>query len=214
MVAPRRPPLVDRVLVAALMLSTLNGCALWSRGPTIEEHVRLIAVLPIEHQPPSAVAVPEEGPRLEPNAERVVTAQIYAALSESSQWRFVPDLTTTQALSKLGATGDLATRAQALGKAVEADAVLCGTVTRYVERVGSEYGARKPAAVGFTLQLISVSSGRVLWTGSFDQQQQALTTNLFNWWQFWRGGPKWFTAQEFAHLGVEHLLEELSRKIR
>jgi len=205
---------VNRLLVAALMLSGLSGCFLWAHGPFIDEHVGLIAVLPIERQAPSAVAAQEEGPRLEPHAEGVITAQVYAVLSESPQWRFVADLTATQALGKLGTAGDLATRAQALGKAVEADAVLCGTVTRYVERVGSEYGTRKPAAVGFTLQLISVSSGRTLWTGTFDQQQQALTTNLFNWWQFWRGGPKWFTAQEFAHLGVEHLLDDLGRKIR
>jgi peptidoglycan-synthase activator LpoB len=151
--------------------------------------------------------------QLLPGAERVVTAQIYGALSNSPRWRFVPDLTVSQALGKIDPGGDLAARASALGKAVGADAVLCGTVSRYVEREGAEYGAKQAAAVAFSLQLVSVSSGRVLWKGSFDQQQQPLSTNLFNWWQFWQGGPKWFSAQEFTRLGVEHLLDDLAKQL-
>ena len=197
-----------------LILASLSACSLWSHGPTLDERVGLIAVLPIERQAPSTVAAQEEHVPMESHAEQVITAQIYDVLSASPQWRFVPDLTATQALTKVGTAGDLPSRAQALGKAVEADAVICGTVNRYVERVGSEYGARKPAAVGFSLQLISASSGRTLWSGSFDQQQEALSTNLFNWWQFWRGGPKWFTAQEFARLGVEHLLDDLGPRMK
>jgi hypothetical protein len=199
--------------VLALILFALSGCSLLGHTPQIAEPIKLIAVMPIERAETAGAALPGEKPRVEPGAERVITAQIYAVLSESPRWRFVPDLTVAQALGKMSAdTGDLATRARAMGKAVGADAVLFGTVSRYVERVGSEYGAQKPAAVGFTLQLISVPSGRLLWIGRFDQQQEALSTNLFNWWQFWRGGPKWFTAQQFAHLGVERLLEDLDRR--
>jgi peptidoglycan-synthase activator LpoB len=154
-----------------------------------------------------------ETQQLMPGAERVVTAQIYGVLSNSSRWRFVPDLAVSQALGKIDSGGDLATRARALGQAVGADAVLCGTVSRYVEREGAEYGAKRPAAVAFSLQLISVSSGKTLWTGAFDQQQQPLSTNLFNWWQFWQGGPKWFSAQEFARIGVEHVLDDLAGQL-
>jgi hypothetical protein len=191
----------------------LAGCSLVSPSPKITEHVGLIAVMPIERDEPSSATPQEGGPRLEPGAERVVTAQIYGVLSSSSQWRFVPDLTVSQALSKSAARGDRAAAARSLGKAVGADAVLFGTVSRFVERVGSEYGARQPAEVGFSLQVISVASGQILWRGAFDQKQEPLSSNLFNWWQFWRGGPKWFTAQEFARLGVERLLDDLSRHV-
>ncbi len=153
------------------------------------------------------------GTGIAPGAETVVTAQIYAVLSSSTYWRFVPDLATAPAVSALPEGGTLAERARALGKAVGADGELFGTVSRYVERVGAGYGAQHPAAVGFTLQLVSVPSGKVLWKDSFDQQQQPLAWNLFNWWQFWRGGPRWFTAEEFTHLAVEHLLEDLARKL-
>jgi len=148
-----------------------------------------------------------------PGAERVVTAQIYEVLSSSPHWRFVPDLTVTQALIKADASGDEAVRARALGTKVNADAVLFGTVSRYVERIGAEYGAKQPAAVGIRLQLISVKTGVILWTDAFDQEQQPLSSNLLNWWQFWQGGPKWFSAPEFAHLAVERLLDDLAQRM-
>ncbi len=198
-------PIACRLLTVFLLLA---GCSLWHHRPKSPEPIHLLAVLPIERSEVTS-ATPQDEPRLAPGAENVVTAQIYSVLASSSQWRFVPDLTVAQALRKLGTTGDLETRARALGKAVGADAVLFGTVSRFVERIGAEYGARQPAAVGFTLQLVSVSSGNILWKGTFDQTQQALSTNLFNWWQFWRGGPRWFTAAEFTRLGVERLLEGL-----
>lgn len=198
------------VVLAALLLP---GCGLLRSGPTIDEPVNLIAVLPIERVEPASATTDEDRPRLEPGAEHVITAQIYDVLASSSQWRFVPDLTVSQALGKVPRSGELVTRAIALGKAVGADSVLCGTVSRFVERVGGEYGARHPAAVAFTLQLVSVSSGKILWNASFDQQQQPLSENLLNWWQFWRGGPKWFTAQEFARVGIEHLLDDLARRL-
>jgi len=168
--------------------------------------MNLIAVMPIERDEPSSGA-------LLPGAESVVTAQIYGVLSRSPEWHFVPDLTVVQALKQIPRTGELPARARDLGKAVNADGVIYGTVSRYIEREGSEYGARSPAAVSFKLYFISVSTGRILWNGAFDEQQQPLTSNLFNWWQFWQGGPRWFTAKEFTRLGVERLLGELAKKL-
>jgi hypothetical protein len=201
-----------RLLPFALAL-VLNGCSLLHHGPTIEEKIGLIAVMPIERAEPTSATPPPESPTLAPGAERVVTAEIYAVLSSSSSWRFVPDLTVSDALGHIPPGGDLQSRARALGKAVGADGVLFGTVFRYRNRVGSEFGTREPAAVGITLQLLSVTSGNILWTGTFDQAQEPLSTNLFNWWQFWRGGPRWFTAEEFTRLAVERLLDELAAKM-
>ena len=88
-----------------------------------------------------------------------------------------------------------------------------GTVSRCRDRIGSEFGARETASVAFTLSLVSVATGKVLWTRSFDETQQALSSNLLNWWQFWRGGQRWFSAEEFTHLGVERLLDDLASKL-
>jgi len=202
-----------RSSLAALCVVLLAGCSLLGRGPAIDERINLIAVMPIEREEPASAVASTGPPRLAPGAERVVTAEVYSVLASSSIWRFVPDLTVTQALVKLDTKGPLQTRAQALGKAVGADGVLYGTVSRYRERVGTEFGAREPASVAFTLSLVSVSTGKVLWTRTFDETQESLSSNLLNWWQFWRGGPRWFTAEEFTHLGVERLLDNLAGQL-
>ena len=203
---PRSQFLVASILVVAA------GCNPFHRSPKLAERVDLIAVMPIEPVERTSATPTTPVETLPSEAPQQVTAAVYGALTSSSEWRVVPDLTVAQALAHMKRQGDLASRARALGKEVGAGAVLFGTVSRYVERVGAEYGARHPAAVAFTLKLISVPSGEILWTGSFDQTQQPLTTNLFNWWQFWRGGPRWFSAQEFTRLGVEHLLQDLSKR--
>jgi hypothetical protein len=202
-----------RAPLAALCVVMLAGCSLLGRGPTIEEHIDLIAVMPIEREEPASAVASTGPPRLEAGAERVVTAEIYSVLASSSIWRFVPDLTVTQALQKIDPKGPLQSRARDLGKAAGADGVLYGTVSRYKERVGTEFGAREPASVAFTLSLLSVSTGKVLWTRTFDETQQSLSSNLLNWWQFWRGGPRWFTAEQFTHLGVERLLDNLAGQL-
>ncbi len=181
----------------------LSGCGYFTSKPQLPEAIGRIAVLPIRRDAGA------DNQRIVPGAERTITAHIYGVLSATPQWSYVPDLAVTQALSKLPREDDVLAQALLLGKAVNADAVLCGTLSKYIEREGSEYGARQPAAVGFELQLIAVAPGKVLWKGSFDQQQKALSENLFNWWQFWRGGVRWFSADEFSRLGVERLLDEL-----
>jgi hypothetical protein len=201
-----------RALAPTVLLFLTAGCSYFHSAPPLEEKVDLIAVLPIERQEPNPNDPSRQG-QLMPGAERVVTAQIYGVLSSSSEWRFVPDLTVSQALGKVPSQGDLASRARALGKDVGADTVICGTVWRYEERVGTEYGAREGAAVAFKLELVSVSTGKILWSGTFDQKQQALSSNIFDWWLFWRGGPRWFSAQEFTRLGVEQLMGELSARL-
>lgn len=207
---PSRSALLQATLLAVL---ALGGCSLLHHNPPIDERINLIAVMPIERQEPSGAPTTDGRPRLKAGAEHIVTADIYSVLASSSQWRFVPDLTVVQTLPKIDAKGPLVSRARDLGKALNADGVLFGTVSRYKERVGSEYGATEPATVAFTLSLVSVSTGKVLWTHTFDETQQSLSSNLFNWWQFWRGGPRWFTAEEFTHLGVERLLDELSAQL-
>jgi hypothetical protein len=207
----RRLLLPRRFLVASILLA-VAGCNPFHRSQPLPERVDHIAVMPIESLARTSATPPVPEEHLAPGAAAAVTAAVYGALTSSPEWRVVPDLTVAQALTHLKGEGDLASRARALGKEVGADAVLFGTVSRYVERVGAEYGAQRPASVAFTLSLISVASGKMLWTGSFDQTQKPLSTNLFNWWQFWRGGPRWFTAQEFANLGAEHLLQNLAKR--
>lgn len=196
------------------LLATLAGCAemkSWSWWPGHEAHpdpVGLIAVLPIARDP--SRAVDESLPQ---GAERIVTAEIYGALASSPEWRFVPDLTVADNLPPASAADDLAGRALKLGKAVHSDSVLFGTVSTFRERVGSEYGATQPAAVSISLMLLSVPRGKVIWRHEFNDEQRSLSENLLNYWQFWRGGPRWFSAREYARLGIDRMLEDLADHI-
>ena len=45
-------------------------------------------------------------------------------------------------------------RAQQIGKILKTPTVLFGSVTTFIEREGSALGIRKPASIGFTVQLI------------------------------------------------------------
>ncbi len=210
---------MNRVLVrAALALNVLSlaGCASIFKPsePMISSPVKLFAVLPLKRvaasPEPQAVGVDVEVAA--PDAERVVTAQIYAVMAESSTWRFVPDLQVEQAMREVHAA-ELEARALQLGKVVKADGVFYGTVSRFRERDGSEYGARHGASVSFRLALVSVETGATVWEGRFDQTQQALSSNLLDWWMFWEAGPKWVSARELSHLGVGQLLGELRARL-
>ncbi len=100
---------------------------------------------------------------------------------------------------------------KSFGKDLDADAILYGKLYRFRERVGSEYGAKSPASVAFSLILVRVSDGRVLWRYSFDETQQALTENLFNWKFYKSEGMRWVTAEELAAYGLKQAVEKLEK---
>ena len=100
---------------------------------------------------------------------------------------------------------------KSFGKDLDADAILYGKLYRFRERVGSEYAAKSPASVAFSLILVRVSDGRVLWRYSFDQTQQALTENLFNWKFYKSEGMRWVTAEELAAYGLKQAVEKLEK---
>lgn len=214
-----------RVLAAlALLVVAAAGC---SGGATSSGRTPLdppagplnrIAILRLERADLSSEtevqpASDNPNPRLSPDAETAVTAQIYGVLANDPRWRLVPDLEVDDVMREVPIGGTLESRAQVLGKATKADAVVCGHVSRFQERLGSEYGARYPASVSFDLELVEVSTGHVLWRGSFDQTQRDLSSNLLDFWMFWQAGPHWFSAAELAHLGVEKLIEDLDEAV-
>jgi len=201
--------------VAALLALLAVGCA--TKQPEQPEvapaSMQLLAVLPIE----PVAGVSGESVSAPPPAEagQVVTSQLYRVLAEQTEFRVVPDLTVADTMEtpEVRSARSVLERAVALGKEVGADGVIFGRVLRFKKRVGTDYGASEPASVSFELGLVAVSSGDVVWKGSFDQTQEPLTSNLFNWWMFWRAGPRWFSAAELAGLGVDRLFEDMTASV-
>jgi hypothetical protein len=204
----------------ALAIASIGWAGCSARVPE-EQRVpmELLAVYPVQlaphAEPPSGAASgkdEEEPERLPADAGEAVTAQIYRVLADQATFRFVPDLAVADALPAARGEGDdLVSRAVALGHAVEADGVIIGRVSRFRERVGTEMGAKRPASVAFELALVDVGSGKVVWHGQFNRTQKALSSNLFDFWMFWRAGPHWFSARELAGLGVEKLFADMTR---
>lgn len=83
-------------------------------------------------------------------------------------------------------------------------------IFRYEERVGGNLGVDKPAGVAFHMHLMESNVLKRIFI--FDEDQQALSENLFNIGKFFRRGAKWVTAEELSrdaiNQGLDVILEE------
>lgn len=83
-------------------------------------------------------------------------------------------------------------------------------IYRYEERVGGKLGVDKPAGLGFHMHLMENNVLKRVFT--FDEDQQALSENLFNLDKFLRRGAKWLTVEELSrdavNQGLDVILEE------
>jgi hypothetical protein len=188
-------------IVLGVALILLCGCSAFHRGPTLVEPVGLIAVMPLEPVQPGSASASAANASVSAETADQVTGQLYAELRKDPDRRIVPDVIVSQAMRHLQPTGNLAARARALGKELQADAVLFGTVSRYIEREGTASDVRRPAAVGFALHLISVHSGRMLWNKSFTETQSS------------PADAHWLTAPELSRYGAEETLKDLEARL-
>jgi len=219
--APGRTGKARRLSILALAAAlALCGCGSvqisswrvpWFRTTEkVEEPVDLIVVMPVERSIPPSGGADE----VDRGAEGVVTAAIYGVLSGSYEWRFVADMTTADAMQGVDSLASSERQAVALGKALEADAVIQGSVWRFIERIGSPDEIEQAASVGFTLRLVSVSSGDVVWEDSYERTQRTKGTGFFSWMAFWDDPPHWMTAAELTNEGVAKLMQGLRRRLR
>jgi len=97
----------------------------------------------------------------------------------------------------------------AAGRAQGADAVLGGFIYRFRDRTGRDYGVDEAASVAFDLHLIRVADGRIQWSGRFDETQQPLSSNIYNFKKFINRGGKWVTSRAMASGGLQSLLDDM-----
>lgn len=94
-----------------------------------------------------------------------------------------------------------------------ADAVLTGIVTRFEEREGGPVGVRKPASVGFEVNLISTEDGTILWKGVYAETQKPLLEDVSLMPDFIKRKGKWLTAEELTKSGAEKVLQAIHRAV-
>lgn len=95
-----------------------------------------------------------------------------------------------------------------LARQLQADAVLIPTVTCFRQRAGSAWASSRPSAVAFELELNSVAEQKVVWTGSYEEEQKPLLDDLFQAKTFFRRGAKWVTAEVLAREGMRRALAD------
>ncbi|HLH75773.1 MAG TPA: hypothetical protein VKV28_03100 [Candidatus Binataceae bacterium] len=183
------------------------------KNPEVQTHAVLgiktvrihrIAVLPLIN----AAGVPDD-------AGDTITAELQARMALEAEWDLVPASDVDDALSKLPPTtaNNLQSNALALGKAVQADGVIYGKVQTYRERVGADYAAASPAEVAFSLDLVALSNKQVIWSARFEREQQSLTENVFEVYDFIKHQGRWLLAHEIAQQGVDQAVKNLHSKL-
>ena len=95
-----------------------------------------------------------------------------------------------------------------IGQATGCGAVLETSLSKYRERVGSTMSAETPAAAAFSMELIGVEGGIVLWTTSFDESQRALFDDILSFNKAQKRGFKWLSVQELSRDGLTSRLQE------
>jgi hypothetical protein len=191
---------VSACLALSVLLIFSAGCSYIAPGDTEEELVPIssIGVLPahtISLLPSKAGAMAE----LEAGVETINSLladyfKDYQDVSLISQSE-VEGLSPTE-------SGKSLYLAREAGQQLHYDAVLITSVERYQARTGSEYAVITPASVAFSLKLLAVESGRVIWSADFDQIQQPLFENILPKTRSTGSGFRWLTAAELASAGL------------
>ncbi|MEK6201993.1 MAG: hypothetical protein N2A40_06190 [Desulfobulbaceae bacterium] len=106
------------------------------------------------------------------------------------------------------AAGDRLSQMKTLGAKLDSNAVLDVTVTRFHDRDGSDLSVNSPASAAFEIVLTHVESGKVLWAASFDETQEALSSNLLSLGKVKSRGFKWITVEDLVRQGLKERLAD------
>lgn len=97
-----------------------------------------------------------------------------------------------------------------VGRILDADTVMVGTISQYSDRGGSEWATDSPSTVSFSVDLLSTKDGSVIWGTSFTETQKPLFENLFEIKKFVKRKGKWITADEMAKEGARKIAQRFS----
>jgi hypothetical protein len=142
-------------------------------------------------------------------ADTFMNDQLVALLESQTPYRPVP-FWTAEGVSSQKPSQDLwgadLRLLVELGRSLQADAVVSGTIYRFRRRDGGPMAANVPASVSFALEFIRVSDGRKLWGRAFDETQRSLDENLLRLGRFLKKRGKLLTAEELATLGLKEVM--------
>jgi len=100
-----------------------------------------------------------------------------------------------------------------VARKVGANLAVVGVLTRYRERVGTDWSVQQPASAAYETKLVRASDGATLDTAAFDYTQQTLTSNLLDLPRFLRGGGRWVTARELLDGALGETAARFARSV-
>jgi len=226
---PRRTNGFIFFVAALLAFAILSGC---QSGPTkpaagrMEMDLKRIAVLPVSNMH----AIYGDGVNFRcplsgrafivgavaPDAEAYLTGQVYSILRRRENVHVISPDRAVGAQSKVLRDSPEAMcgapELMQIAQSLDADAVLVGRVYRFVQRTGTNYFARSPASVSFSLLLVDARQGNLLWEGHFTETQRSLSENLLKIGAFFKRKMRWLTAEELAVYGIEEVFRSFPVK--
>ena len=146
-------------------------------------------------------------------APGAVTAMLAAAAKQAPVWTVVDVAKVEAAEKSLASSADPESRAGATAAKVGADAALGAIVRRYEERKGSDYGASDGASVSLVVMLVPAGAKQAVWKADYTVHQVPLTYNLWNFWEFQRGGIRWQTVDQLTSIGIEEAVKRLAANL-
>ena len=149
--------------------------------------------------------------KVEQGADNILTDHLVGLIKNQKNFKLIPTSQAQGVLAGLLLKNKKALSEQDLlvetGRALNADVVMIGYIYRFRERLGKRYSVAAPASVAFDIHLISMTDGRILWVGHFDETQRSLSEDLFQLGKFLKRKAAWITAKELAFSGLENVLQ-------
>lgn len=225
--ADSSPPLIGTLLGLGLICLVAVACSTSSgRSPVMASGVSTLLVLPFQE-----IQLPAQGPRsvrcplcgmvtmtgdVPPLARDTLSSKLFQLMQEQESYTVIilPEMTDANDSGNLSdAAPGWPTREMlmTLGQQAGVEAVLIGHIYRMRERVGTAYGASRPASVAFDLHLIRVRDGHLIWAGQFDETQRALSEDLLRTDAFLRRGAIWLTAEALARDGLKQIIAKMPK---
>jgi hypothetical protein len=220
----RRWPAAIFILTVAVLLVNPNQRVQADQGKNRQlyfHHMALVPFLVGRHEPDVDESVDNtlscpigqicmDDPTILPEAGRSLTRLIQQQLQLRFDDHVLPMATVRDDYSQLALNGQKdtpRTLSRKMGRLVNADLIVIGTVWRYRERGAIEGVPDSPASVAFAIYLIDTATGRQLWRGIYDGTQETVLGNLFKAKERLKMGLKWLSADELARHGVDEVME-------
>jgi hypothetical protein len=103
-------------------------------------------------------------------------------------------------------TGNRKEMIRNVGRELKCDMILMTMVSRFHQREGGEFAAENPASAAFSMEMIRVDDGQVMWKGMFDETQESLLSNLLSFGKAQSRGFKWVSVEDLVRQGVHERL--------